>query len=89
MTQVINLSVQVGDNKPLGYPGYPDNLVGEFATLVSGVGYKLRGSSEIDGTGSRVRVSDPPVPRNYERVKLNLLRDTGWRLKVSGSARGL
>ena len=74
--QVINLSVHWAGIIALGYPGYPDNLVGKFATLVSEVGYKLRGSSEIDGTGARVCVSDPPVPRNYERVKIKTSYET-------------
>ena len=53
---------------------------------VQDCGIQIHPASVKFGTGSRVRVSDPPVPRNYERVKiLNLIRDTGWQLKVSGS----
>ena len=69
--------------------GYELKFLGlRLATLVSASGRQILVSSEIDGTGSRVSRATLRFREITSECKLNLLRDTGWRLKVSGS-RGL
>ena len=64
------MSVLVGETVAMRGSGRSHAGRARIRNIGVRAGDKLRGSSEIDGAGARVCVSDPPVPQNYERFKL-------------------